>query len=271
MKMLDNSVTDDGTRRRSTFYVPLTESGHDNNEENSKNLSIKKFEKNNLVSFSPFRRTPKKSLSPTIQKVVQEANSPNSPINSFLCESPDSKLNSKIVEPSAIRPKVEKNPVRIIRLQQPQKPKTLDASKLLKTSSVSVPSLDHSFSLPQLEVKSASSTQSLETVGIQKPTTKNSNLFVKKTNNVKVNRSSSQRLPDENLAKKVTVTKIDISSSPPICALQTPPRGSNKNLNVPLVVVESEDTDDSTSFKKSGENYNIQVNEDDDAGIHSGR
>ncbi|KAK6631662.1 hypothetical protein RUM43_013726 [Polyplax serrata] len=245
--MLDNSIAEGGTRRRSTFYVPLTENsplGHDKGTDNG---SLKKLEKNGIVGFSsPLRKTPKKSPSPHVSE--------NQPLKyshtSFASTNPVGNLRrtSKIVESAYSKGGLEKTPMRI---SHSSKPKILDTSKLLNTPSVSVPSLDVAFTTNQSEVKNATCTQSMETLTVLKPESKS--LFTRKTNHVKVMRSPSQRLTTDSLMKKVSL------------------RDSNRSMKVPQVVIESDETEESTTSRNSVENVSchLRVTEEEDAGIHS--
>lgn len=260
MKMLDSSFTEGGTRRRSTFYVPLTDNPLNNQQDSTKNSALKKLEKSNLTVFSPFRRIAKKSPTPPVQEEPEKR-----PIQS----SAHSKPSRTSIQPALIRPKVERHLGKIGHLQHPQKPKTSDASRLLKTPSGSVPSLDNSFSLPKAEVKSASSTQSLETLRLseaRRSSGKSSNFFSRKTDLIKVVRSPSQRVLSDS-TKRVTIADVDSSSVPTISALMTPPKKPNRHVKVPQLYVESEDTDDSTTLHETDRN---RRGEDDDAAVHSG-
>ena len=312
MKMLDNSVTDNGsTRRRSTFYVPLTETVSNNNQEN-KNSSMKKSfvdNKNNLTGFSPFWKTPKKSFSPPTVKNQEGSGTTLKKIPLTNSLSVDSSSGGKLINNKIIQqtPGILRGGIpgggKITHLQKPQqKPssKAVDTAKLLKTSSVSVPSLDNTFALSVVK-NSSTSTQSLETLVVgsgvtevhveKQPTTKTTNLFLyKKANQNKVTRSPSQTLTVENLVKKVTLSNSNVmTTTPTISQLQTPPKDFGKFLNVPQITLESEDTDDSEGFKKNfeesknlssfkcvgGDEYNDGGgggdDDDDDCGMHSGR
>lgn len=281
--MLDNSinVSEGGTtRRRSTFYVPLCENpsdGRQDGHQTSKTSSGKKIEKNHLerISFSPFKRTPKKSLTPPIyesqEPLLPRKHHNNTPLYSF-----STSKTTQRMQPN--RPRVERTPVRISHLQQPQKPRTLDASKLLKTPCVSVPSLDNSYVLRKTDSNSLS-LETLKMNEICKTSCRSSNPFVKRTDSTRIT-----RVPPHGVSapKNPSVSKISLSSAAllttdsssalTIAALQTPPKDSNKSLRVPSVVVERDDANESVCSERiiSDKNY-LRVVDDEDAGIHSGK
>lgn len=280
--MLDNSISEGGTaRRRSTFYVPLCESEPD---EVKSSKSSKKSEKNHLdkISFSPFKRTPKKSLTPPIYEVQEptpKKTQSSTPLYTFASSKSIQQQQQHRTPIQTNRPKCERTPVRIAHLQQPQKPKTLDTSKLLKTPSVSVPSLDHSF-----HRIIESNSQSLETLKLPetcKPTFKSSNPFVKRTDSAKLSRAPSHRTSKTAAADKstskisfssATLINTDSSSVPTISALPAPQRDPKRLIQVPFVLVERDDLDVSGYSEKTTTDKNyLHVADDDDAGIHSGK
>lgn len=248
--MLDNSINEGGSgRRRSTFYVPLSENPS-NSQDSSKS---KKTDKNHLerISFSPFKKTPKKSLTPPIYETQEPTPKKPQNVHHVSASKPahPHPHSHRHLQPN--RPRVERTPVRISHLQQPQKPRTLDASKLLKTPSVSLPALDRN---------QESETRNVERVAEKTPKVS----LVKRTDSTKLIRQPSSRISKNGEKGKVAFS----DSNPSISALHTPPKDNCKSVRVPFVVVENDDRDD--YVEKCGEKNYIQVVDDEDAGIHSG-
>lgn len=123
--MLETVGEGGSTRRRSTFYVPLT-STDDTPAVTPPSI------RSDRGAFSPFRRPQRKPVTPPIQEGI------STPRRNAQCMTP------KHSSCQQLHQKVERTPVRISHLQQPQKARTLDACQLVKSTSASVPILTES-------------------------------------------------------------------------------------------------------------------------------
>lgn len=119
--MLDTGSEGGSTRRRSTFYVPLNAP-----TAATAPASTPPSARSDRGAFSPFRRTQRKPQTPPI---LEESGTPRRT------------TTPRHGSCQQLHQKVERTPVRISHLQQPQKPRTLDACQLVKTASASVPVL----------------------------------------------------------------------------------------------------------------------------------
>lgn len=130
--MLDTSTEGGTARRRSTFYVPLS------NTAPTTPAGTPPAVRSERGAFSPFRR----ALKPRTPPIQEE-----SPRRGF--------TPSRHASCQQLHQKVERTPVRISQLQQPQKPRTFNPCQLTKSSSASVPVLT-------ADLHADSRTQSLE-------------------------------------------------------------------------------------------------------------